>query len=82
MSRLVEQPITGMTLDARRYPRTCTCQGRRWQVQRVVEAWQDAGAWWEGEEEKTFWRVVVSGGGIVELYQTKKGDWSLYRIWD
>lgn len=82
MSRLIEQPITAMTLDAKRAPHRFTSQGRRWRVERALESWKDAGAWWEGESEKTFWRVIVVGGGIVELYQNAAGEWALYRVWD
>lgn len=48
----------------------------------ILDSWRDTGAWWDGELEKTFWRVETSGGGVFELWQDTAGAWGLWRVWD
>lgn len=56
---------------------------QRWvKVDRVVEEWTDAGAWWDGEREKTFYRVLSARGGVYELYREEPGRWVLYKVYD
>ncbi len=50
---------------------------------RVLDVWEDTGAWWEGEAEKVFYRVELASGGLLELYRdTGTGKWHVYRVYD
>lgn len=82
MARLVNRAIPPPVLGPGRVPLRFRWAGRVYQVAAVLDTWQDTGAWWEGEPEKTFWRVEVAGGGIFELWQDARGRWAVYRIWD
>ncbi len=82
MSRLVEQPIGPPVLSGQKTPYSFRWAGRTCRVDQVLDNWQDTGAWWEGEAEKTFWRVQIRGGGVFELWQDTAGQWAVYRIWD
>lgn len=52
-------------------------------IRRVLELWKDTGTWWDGESEKTFFRVETAAGSLYELYQDDTNQtWFLYRIYD
>ena len=49
----------------------------------VQECWRLVGAWWDGEGEQTFFRVLADTGGIFELcYDHIRRVWRLKRIED
>ena len=53
-----------------------------YQIQRVQSYWRLAGAWWDGEGEKSYFRVIA-GHGVYELcldHATNK--WTLVGIHD
>ncbi|MDQ7794718.1 MAG: hypothetical protein RDU89_09985 [bacterium] len=55
----------------------------RFLLARILDAWEDAGAWWEGEGEKNFYRVELTSGPLVELCRdTGTGSWYVYRVYD
>jgi len=57
-------------------------RGRRRRVGQIQEQWQDAGAWWAGEEPRWFFRVE-SDGVLYEMAADAKGrQWWMYRIFD
>lgn len=82
MTRLVRRPIPAPERDPAGAPRAFVWRGRRLAITAVLESWRDAGLWWEGEVEKTFWRVQVADGGIYELWEDATGRWAVYRVWD
>jgi len=52
-------------------------------VSEVLEVWKDTGTWWDGEMEKTFYRVEGANGSLYELYRDIGGRaWFLYKIYD
>jgi hypothetical protein len=51
-------------------------------VENILDCWEDTGCWWEGETEKTFFRVA-SRKQIFELYREKNtSKWHLYSVYD
>jgi len=57
--------------------------GRIYRVAEVQDCWRLVGDWWDGRGEKTFFRVMVSGGGIFELaYDHARRTWQIERIED
>lgn len=49
----------------------------------ILDIWRDVGRWWAGEKEKTFYRVQLCYGGLLEIYRVVGGNrWMLYRIYD
>ncbi|MEW6662909.1 MAG: DUF6504 family protein [Bacillota bacterium] len=80
MGRLINRPV----------PVTTDPEGRllqfRWRGSwfnvAILEEWRDTGAWWQGEQEKVFYRVE-GVGGVFELYRETPGSrWYLYKIYD
>jgi hypothetical protein len=58
-------------------------RGRTYRVAEVQDCWRLVGDWWDGRGEKTFFRVIVSGGGIFELaYDHLRRTWHIERIED
>lgn len=82
MTRIVNQPIPCPALGTDRTPHRFRWAGSSHRVVAILDNWQDVGAWWEGEPEKSFWRVETEGGGIFELWQDRTGQWAVYRVWD
>ncbi len=57
--------------------------GRVYKVSAVQDVWRTVGRWWDGDGEKTFFRVLTSSGGVFELYyDDMKDTWSLSRVED
>lgn len=64
-------------------PQAFRWRERMYRVSEVQECWRLIGAWWDGEGERTFFRVRTDSGGIYELcYDHEKGDWSLGGVRD
>lgn len=70
-------------------------RGRHYRLAERLDLWREAGAWWEGEPEKTFLVVRTDPAGVFELYcavrptvpgRTAAGReqpvWRLYKIYD
>ena len=80
--RLVERPLTLASSSAGR-PQSFSWRGKSHIVMTIPESWADTGAWWEGEPEKIFYRLLVDDGGLYELYQERiSGRWYLYKVYD
>lgn len=57
--------------------------GQGWRVEELLERWQDTGRWWEGESEKAFFRLLLEGGGVMEVFRDlHSGAWYLYKSYD
>jgi len=64
-------------------PSAFVWRGRRYCVSAVQERWRLVGAWWNGEGEKTFFRVVADTGGIFRIcYDHADHSWMLERVED
>ena len=69
--------------SSRRLPVSFCWRGRYYRVSGVEELWRTVGRWWDGEGERTFFRVLCTGGGILELcYDHALRRWSVHRIED
>lgn len=52
-------------------------------VKSILEHWYDTGCWWEGESEKSFYRLSCYDKSIIEIYQDLSTlEWFLYKIYD
>lgn len=73
-----------ISLDrSKQFPQAFLWQGRVHHVSAIQECWRTIGAWWDGEGEKTLFRVITENGGIFELsYDHMKHLWALERIED
>ncbi len=82
MVKCLEQQIK-VRCDGRGNP-LAFCWRKKWiPVSQILELWRDTGTWWDGEAEKTFYRVAAAGGGLYELYLNTAGrTWFLYKIYD
>ncbi len=67
MSRFANEPLLQVTLGPDGRPLAFGWRGRLWRVVRTAEVWKDSGCWWEGEGEKTFFRLETEGGRLVEI---------------
>lgn len=83
MSRLIDKPIPPPTLDAQKRPLSFRWSGQTLHVVEILDTFAFTGQWWKREQEKTFWRVKVKGGGLYDLWHEPATEtWGLYRIWD
>lgn len=67
----------------RRGARRCSWRKRR--VVEVVARWRDVRCWWSDEEQRVnrlLFRVVVSGGEVVDLALDRSGAWTLVGVVD
>ncbi|MFO8061125.1 MAG: DUF6504 family protein [Bacillota bacterium] len=64
-------------------PEVIILRGKQLRVAEVLDVWRDVGRWWLGEREKTFYRLAVERGGVLEVYHPSGEDtWVLYRVYD
>lgn len=83
MTRLVRQAIEVSPAPGDgQAPQRFRWRGTWYRVQRLLDLWPEAGAWWDGEREVTFYRVLTAGGQVFELVRDHQGGWRLYRIYD
>ena len=79
MNRSVE-----IALDSMKHaPAAFRWRGRLYRVSAIRECWRLLGAWWDGEGERTFFRVQTDTGGVFELaYDHIHQSWLLDRVED
>ncbi len=82
MSKIINQPVLVIT-DKNTRP----CKffwGKKWfNVTRIMDAWTEAGRWWEGEPEKAIYRVVSGSNTVAEIeFRASAGQWVLYKVYD
>lgn len=73
-------------------PAAFVWEGRRYQVEGIQAIWKATGRWWDGEGERTFFRVAAALAGvptrraprgIYELcYRERTEEWLLTQIED
>ena len=80
MTKLVNSPVKVKCLKS--IPALFMWRSRWFPVEAVLDCWQDTGCWWEGEPEKTFYRVT-NREQVFEIYsESQTGRWYLYRVFD
>lgn len=58
-------------------------RGRRYVIEAILDSWQEAGCWWEGEPVTEGFHVAFQGGGTgILLFRQPRGPWVLDRIDD
>jgi hypothetical protein len=57
-------------------------RGRRIVVSEILDQWEEAGCWWQGEQARRVYRVQPAGGAIYELHHQSPAGWRLYRSYD
>jgi len=63
-------------------PRAFRWRGRRIVVSEILDQWEEAGCWWQGEQARRVYRVQAAGGAIYELHHQPPASWRLYRSYD
>ncbi|MCR4398701.1 MAG: hypothetical protein NUV93_07045 [Firmicutes bacterium] len=82
MSKIVNQPVLVVT-DGRKKPSRFFWWKRWFSVSRIIDIWSEVGKWWEGEPERTVYRVVSDMGAMFELqFEAPAGRWVLYKVYD
>ena len=53
-------------------------------MDRALDAWREAGQWWEREAQQTVWRVQAKDGGVYEVARADREppEWRILKIWD
>lgn len=63
-------------------PRRCSWKRRR--VVEVLDRWREVGEWWDEDEhvDRLVFRVLLSGGIVVDLARERSGGWFLVGMVD
>lgn len=78
-----EQAILEVALGRANAPTRFTWRGRVYRVKETQECWRLVGAWWDGEGDQTFFRVLTDKGGIYELrFDHGKSRWTMAAVED
>jgi hypothetical protein len=60
------------------------CRWRRRMVVRVLDRWREVRDWWDEERytDRFVFRVLLSGGSVVDLARERSGEWLLVGVVD
>lgn len=81
MSKRLDIPLQAVDEHGGR-PRAFRWQGRSIAVSEILEEWEEAGCWWQGEPVRRVFRVQTASGAIYELHHQSPAGWRLYRSYD
>jgi len=81
VSKRLEEKVQVIT-NARGHPLRLRRGRRQVRVRQLVDEWEEASRWWQGEQEMRVYRVLTSDGAMWELHRRASCDWRLYRIYD
>ncbi|HEY3282119.1 MAG TPA: DUF6504 family protein, partial [Armatimonadota bacterium] len=63
--------------------RTIAWRGNVHSVKEELDAWEEAGSWWEGERARRFHLVTTHTNLQCELcFEPQTNLWTLCRVWD
>jgi hypothetical protein len=65
MARRIDEPVRVALRCGGTEPAAFTWDGRRYAVERIEACWKETGPWWDGEGERTFFRVAAHLPGAV-----------------
>lgn len=86
MRRLVRGDIRVTLRPSGNAPASFVWERRQYEVEKVLLVWKIAAAWWDGEGERTCFRVSAAAGeesGLFELaYDHEERAWILTRVLD
>ena len=91
MARRIDEPVQVALGGGGAAPAAFIWSGRRYTVERVEACWKEVGSWWDGEGERTFFRVTArphipglrSEPGVYELrFDHGSGQWRLHEVVD
>jgi uncharacterized protein DUF6504 len=91
VARRIEVPVQVALRRGGAEPATFTWQGRCYAVERVEGCWKEVGPWWDGEGERTFFRVTARprvpglhlATGVYELrFDHGREEWWLHEVVD
>ncbi len=51
-------------------------------VQQLLDEWEEAGCWWQGEAPRRVYRVLTMEGTVCELHHHPPAGWRLVRTYD
>ncbi len=64
--------------------RRCRSSWTRQRVVSVLDRWRQIGGWWNAARrvDRVVFRVLLSGGAVVDLARERSGDWLLVGVVD
>jgi hypothetical protein len=64
--------------------RRCRFYWRRRRVEKVLDRWRRVGDWWDADHsvDRVVFRVLLSGGAVVDLARERSGGWFLVGVVD
>ena len=80
MSKVIHQSIEVKT-DGRGRPLMLAWERREVVVREVLDCWEEAGLWWEGELPRRVYRLMGRDGVVYEVHHSDQ-SWRLYRLYD
>jgi hypothetical protein len=89
-ARALEEPVGlrsssgGVEVVRSRGGRRCRPSWRRRRVEKVLDCWRWVGDWWDVDHsvDRVIFRVLLSGGAVVDLARERSGGWSLVGMVD
>jgi hypothetical protein len=91
MTRRIDELVQVALRRGGAEPALFVWNGRRYMVERVEACWKEFGPWWDGEGERTFFRVAArprvagrtAASGVYELrFDHANARWWLHEIID
>jgi hypothetical protein len=81
VSKRIDRAVEVRADDAGR-PVRMQWRRRHSAVDEILDEWEEAGCWWQGEQARRVYCVRCAGGEVYELHHQPPGGWRLYRAYD
>ena len=64
--------------------RRCRSSWKRQRIEKVLDRWREVGKWWNAGRhvDRVVFRVLLSGGAVVDLAKERSGGWLLVGVVD
>lgn len=90
MSRIPNVPIRVTTRggkDGKPIPLSFQRGPYRYEITKILDQWTAAESWWldpdwQNPKESRWFRVALTDGGIMEIFEGPGGSWRLWKVYD
>jgi len=79
---MIDRGSVMVTIGRRGMPASFRWHSELHRISDVQEVWRRIGAWWDGEGEKTFFRVLTDRGIYDLCFDHIRSEWAISAVHD
>ena len=82
MSKQVKTTLQQVSCDRRGHPRAFCFRAKKVTVEKILDDWEEAGCWWQGERPRRVYKLLGDSGAVYEIHHQAPLGWHLHRLYD